>query len=594
VRRVIPKYLRTTFFAVFLLVLSIIAFGRVAGFEFLHLDDDLYVWNNPHINQGISMQGLAWALSADLLHDSPHADYWQPVTMFSRMVDFQLFGSNAGAHHLMNLFYHALCGLLLFHLLIRLQPSVTLSFFVAAIFLVHPIQTESVAWVTERKDLLGTLFGFASLIVYFQFTKKSQLAYYFLALFLFAISLMSKPLLVTLPLLLLLFDLWPLKRITSLSWTRRIAEKLPFLLLALGSTVITWTAQRDGVNHVDALYLLAEAPKGYFWYAWKFFLPMGLGLRSSTTMTELDPLSSLAAILALSLIAWLLIRSYKHISFSGFGLAWFILTLPPFIIQNPLADRFMYFPHIGLSIWACSQIRDHLLPRLPVMRQHVHLGFGMIGMVAMAVGTNQASVVWKNDRTLFEHAVKVSPANWLAHNNLGALELKLGRSKEAVAHLRSALELKPDHVDAWANLGLALSRLGDLEGSVRAFEKTLKLRPDQSEIHYAYGLVLFQNGRLQEAKEHFHQCITLTPHLAKAWYYQGFIAEQEGDPLQAAMYYQKATQWNPRFKEAFHQLGTQYLKLGDKSQAVESFNRALAIDHGFLPSRDAVSKLAQD
>ena len=330
-----------------LAALTLIVFWRVGGMDFVLIDDDVYVYENPHIRHGLTGDGIAWAFSAGLLFQSPHADYWQPVTFLSRMLDIQCFGLNPGAHHLMNLALHVINTLLLFRLVRRMSGTTAQSFWVAAIFALHPLNVEPVAWVTARKDMLSGLFWMLTILAYFHHAERPSARRYALVLFLFVLGLMSKPVGVTLPFVLLLLDYWPLGRIrldaaNLRSWLRPIAKKIPLFLLIVASFVITlYRSENTDLGFGSAATTLGKVCASYGIFLGKMFWPHPLAVYYPYPENGLPAAQIIASAVVLGLISWGVLRWSRRAPFLFTGWFWFVIMLVPYVALNNItsADR---------------------------------------------------------------------------------------------------------------------------------------------------------------------------------------------------------------------------------------------------------------
>lgn len=513
-----------------LVVVTVVVYGQVRTFEFVGLDDPYYVTDNPHIRSGLTWESLRWAFVADLTYNSPYADYWQPVTFLSRLLDVELFGFHPAGHHLMNLLFHALNVVLLFALLRRWTGARWASAFAAAVFAVHPLQVESVAWVTERKDVLSTCLALLTLWCYTGYARRPGAARYILVLAMFALGLMAKAMLVTLPFVMLLLDYWPLGRVQlrageTRKTLRLIGEKAPLLLLSAGSLAVTlFTSSSQPARELP----LSHIPGSYMWYIANILWPTGLCSRSpelNLTIPVWEVAGSVSLLLAFSALA---IWQARCRPFLLVGWLWFVGTLVPVVGLNPVADRFTYFPIIGLLICVAC-VANELAGRWPKLR---------IALAAVAVAVVGACMVaawvqtryWQNNLALFTRAIAASPNNYKALNNLGNTLLWQGRVDEAIARFEEALRIKPDEAPARDNLGSALAKQGRNDEAIAQFELAVQCEPNSYSAHNNWGALLARLGRHDEALAHFREALRLAPDFSDALNSLAWLLATHPDP----------------------------------------------------------------
>ena len=518
---------KTLVFSIYfaLAVSTLLVFWQVRNFGFINYDDTSYVYENPHVLKGLTEDGVIWAFKAT------DASNWHPLTWLSLMLDCQSFGPNSGRIHLVNLFLHLVNTLLLFTVLKKMTGSLWPSAFVAALFALHPMHVESVAWIAERKDVLSTFFFLLTLAAYTGYVKRPSVYRYMLSLVLFAVGLMAKPMLVTLPFLLLLLDYWPLNRLmpqtVAVSDSRRgksapaasknptlyriIIEKVPFFALSVVSSVITFLVQRSSgtVANIDVISLnnrIAIAFLSYAEYMGKMVWPQNL-----TVFYPLNPAGSIpfwqVAMCALLLfgISFFIVLLGRNKRYLLLGWFWFIGTLIPVIgiVQVGLqayADRYTYVPYIGLFIMLAWGLPE-LLAKSP--QRKIVLGVSMVlVLTTLGICASRQVSYWKNSVTLFSHANQVTQNNYIAHNNLGAAYGELGRHQEAIEAFRQAIKINPYYAKAHNNLGAAYGRLGRYQEAIEAFRQAIKINPDYAEAHlflgYAYLAIGNKNSALTE------------------------------------------------------------------------------------------------
>jgi len=515
----------------FLALATIAVYWQVAGFDFTNFDDNVYVTENPSLQAGLTPSSIPWAFTAT------YRSTWQPLVWLSYMVDYELAGLQPWLYHLTNLLLHTANVLLLFLVLSRMTGLPWRSAFVAALFGLHPLHVESVAWVAGRKDVLSTLFWMLTMWAYVRYAESPHLKKYFLVLLAFALGLMAKPMLVTLPLVLLLLDWWPLGRFAqakrenpsgaAAAW-QMVREKLPLFALAAGSGVITFFVQRKG-GAVGSLELYpigvraANALVAYASYIAKTLWPQGLAAfypHPGSTLPAWQVALSAFLLLSASVLA---LRVGRRRPYVLVGWLWYLITLVPVIglVQiggHAMADRFTYVPLIGLFIIAAWGIPDLLAWRgdrtagaEDARRTSVLAALGIIATLALAACAHVQVGYWRDSVTLFDHAVKVTRRNAVAHNNLGVALVERGELGKAVAHYREALRIKPRYVEAHCNLAIAAIKQGRLDEAIAHCWEALRIRPGDADAHNDLGVALAKQGKLHEALAHFSEALRLDP-----------------------------------------------------------------------------------
>jgi hypothetical protein len=509
----------------------VFVYGQTRHFDFVHLDDPAYVSDNPHVTAGLTTAGIAWALTTG------HAANWHPMTWVSHMVDVQLWGLDAGMHHLSSVLLHLVNALLLFLLIRRLTGALGPSAFVAAIFAVHPTHVESVAWIAERKDVLSACFWILTIGAYAWYVERPAVTRVIVVIVLFGFGLMAKPMVVTLPFVLLLLDWWPLGRAihapasvttpgrTRLRWSALVREKIPLFCLAAVSSVVTVIAQQRGgavstLEEVPATDRIANAIVSYVAYIGKLVWPVDL------TMYYPRPASMPVAwvggvALGLVLVSWWALRSARQRPYLAVGWFWYLGVLVPVIglIQvgvQGMADRYSYLPSIGLSIAVAFGAAD--LTRRRRAWRLAAIGLAGAAVVALAVVAHRQTRYWKNNVTLFAHASQITlgqtPAQ--AHQSLGTTLLSQRRVDEAIAHFQEWVRLEPERADAHLLLGSALAQAGRLPDAIGVLTRAVSLAPGSERAHLALGLALARAGRPAEAVRELSETLRLNPANAEA------------------------------------------------------------------------------
>lgn len=567
-----------------LLVISTFAvYYQVFRFEFVNYDDPEYVSANPHVRQGVTADGIAWAFT------STEAANWFPLTRLSEMLDYQLFGMRAGWHHATNVAIHAAATVLLFLFLLAATGARGPSAFVAFVFALHPLHVESVAWVAERKDVLSALFWFLALWAYIRYVKTASRRWYALLLAAFCAGLMSKPMIVTLPVLLLLLDIWPLRRRSSL-W-----EKAPLFALSAAAAIFTFVVQRGSgaVRTLEIVPLplrIENALLSYLVYIGKMLWPSGLAVFYPYPAAIPAWQAGLAAV-ALVAVSFLVWRQLRDFPFLAVGWLWYLITLVPVIglVQvgsQARADRYTYVPMIGLlimlawSIEAVGQAGGRLLP--PVTA---------IAAIACAVLAWMQTGYWQDSETLFRHALSVTKENYLAEHNLGSSLLDTPvKLPEAEAHLREAVRLAPDSVRAHTDLGSALAQMGRFPEALTEYRTALRLDPaaeitrnnlaraleDAAAAHYRQGLDLAKAGRSVEAASELEAAIHLHPDNPEAQNNLGVVLSQmPGRSAEGIAHFNEALRLRPDYEDARYNLAVALAESGETAQAIQELETIL-------------------
>jgi Flp pilus assembly protein TadD len=529
-----------------------VVYWPVHRYPFVHYDDMHYMIENAEVRAGLTLDGLKWAFAISL-------DYWHPITWLSHMMDVQLFGMNAGAHHVVSVVLHIANALLLFLVLERMTRALWPAAVVAGFFAWHPLHVESTVWIAERKDVLSTFFALLSIWAYARYAESNRRRDLFLALLWFAFGLMAKPMLVTLPFVLLLLDYWPLKRIQRMQketlWTL-IREKGLFFLLSAASSVVTYVGARN-VGAVTALesippkYRLINPLLGYLGYLQKTFVPINLAViyPISWTFSWWQIAASLTLLTAISIAAvywagrrpWLLV-----------GWLWFLGMLVPVsgLVQvgnQAMADRYTYLSLVGIFMmlsWSGAEIAASSRFGLKVVATSsaLLLAAGLF-LTSLQVRT------WSDSKTLSEHALAVTKNNYVAHSILGSVLADSGRLDEAQAHFDEVLRIIPNRADAHFSLGVILARKGRLEEAIAHYKQAIEMNPDAA-THYNLGNVLMAVGRSDEAITHFAEALRLDPQMAEAQNNWAYVLTAQGRLPEAAEHYAAALRLKPDLLEA--------------------------------------------
>ena len=573
---------------ILLAVTAFALFARTGGHTFLTFDDPVYVTANPMVSGGFSARTIARAfISLD-------AGNWHPVTWLSHMLDVELFGMAPRGHHLVSVAIHACSTLLLFLLLNRLTGALWRSSSVALFFAVHPLHVETVAWVAERKDVLGGLFWILTLLMYSGYTSSRTAGRYLLCLGTFITGLMAKPMLVTLPLVMLLLDYWPLGRYRKTEENRDthdhlplIREKIPFVICSLASAVITLYAQGtwgaiSGLAQTPLPLRIQNALVSYAVYLGKTLWPDRLAVYYPFPL-YIPLWHTVAAVALLAVISIAVLRWRQQQPWLPVGWFWFLITLVPVIglVQvggQAMADRYTYLPSIGLFVMAAWGVPE-LLAGIPFRRSALAALTAGAAVFFFTVAWRQTGL-WRDSITLYRHTLEVTGRNSLISYNL-ALELhRRGDLKGAVHHYREALAVNPFHTDTHNNLGLALQAQGDSEGAMAAFQAAIRVNRSDPKGHINLGGLLHTLGRMNAAMAAYGTALEIDPGNGDARYNRGVILQENGDLQGAIREYRSALQhsMSHRNTPAVHNnLALALAAEGDFTGAVAHYREALRL-----------------
>jgi tetratricopeptide (TPR) repeat protein len=555
-----------------LVLVTLAVYSQVWHFDFLNFDDPDYVTDNSHVRAGLTWDGVAWAFT------SFHAANWFPLTWISHMVDSQLFGVRSGWHHLSNVVLHALASIFLFAAFKRMTRAHWPSAFVAFLFALHPLHVESVAWVAERKDVLCALFWFLALWLYARYAEQPGAGRYLLVLVAFCLGLMAKPMIVTLPFVLLLLDVWPLRRANRLAilW-----EKLPFFALAAGASLVTYLAQHQGgaVRSLDTTSFglrVANALVTYVTYVARMFWPTSLAVFYPYSH-ELGAWRVALAVIVLTGATVLVVRQVRTHPYLAIGWLWYLGTLVPVIgiVQvggQSSADRYTYVPMVGLAIMLSWAAVD-LVKRFPGARTALTASAAVVCVACVALTWHQLRF-WANSESLFQHAVNVTVDNHIAHNNLASYYLTQKQNEEALNHIYEALRIKPSYPEAHVNLATVLRRMGNNGGSEREYQTALNLQPANVEAHSGLGALFVAEGRLPDALREFQTAVALNPEYADGHYSLGRVLAALGRGNEAMAEYGEAVRLRPDHADARRSLGMALLSEGRFGEALAAYSAA--------------------
>jgi tetratricopeptide (TPR) repeat protein len=558
-----------------------LVFGQTLGHDFVNYDDNQYVYENYVVQKGLTWEGFCWALTYGSV------GHWHPLTWLSHMLDCQWYGLQAGGHHLTNVLLHTASVILLFLVLRRMTGFLWRSALVAAVFAIHPLRAESVAWVAERKDVLSAFFFMLTLAAYVGYVRRPpSLIRYGTVVLCFALGLLSKNMLVTLPFVLLLLDYWPLNRLASFTprvLLRRVAEKIPLLVLTVGSCLATFLVPEKGPANNSLFFgvRMENAVVSYVTYLWQMIHPLGLACIYPNPTNYLpfwQVAGALGLLLAISGAAWAFRRTHPWLVV---GWLWYVGMMIPVIglVQISYyahADRYTYLPQIGLYLLLTWTVAD-----LSAGWRHRRLVLGSgstIILVALIICARTQVSYWRNSETLWTHTLACTSNNVIAHNNLGTALLLKGSVDDAVIHGQKALQIKPDYAEAHASLGNALLQKGSVDEAIVQYQKALEIKPGLAEAHNNLGNALLQKGSVDEAITHFEKTAELKPGNAEAQYNLGNAFAQKGSVDEAISHYQKALEIKPDYAEAHNNLGLAFFQKGQMAQVITHYQKALEIN----------------
>jgi len=555
-------------------------YWQVHQFDFVNIDDNIYVTENYHIKSGITLASIRWALT------TTYAEFWHPLTWLSLMADYELYGLHAGGYHLTNLVLHILSTLLLFWLFHRMTGALWKSAFVAAFFALHPLHVESVAWVSERKDVLSAFFWMLTLCLYVYYAEKPVIRRYVLVALAFICALMSKPMVVTLPLIMILLDYWPLRRFENqnrlsdtIVW--QLKEKLPLMLLSLLLVVATFYTPGDNASY-ELLPLqtrLANAPVAFVTYLAKTFWPQDMAIFYPFP-SQIPVWQITGAILLIIIMTAAVLATAKRLPHLFVGWFWFIITIAPVIgiLQIgdfAMADRYHYLPSIGIAIMLAWEI-PHCIKR-EVLRKNILWPVALVFLASLAFLAWQQCAYWKNNIELWNHAIQATEDNYMAHNNLGLALFTEGKANEAIAHYNQVIRIRPFDAVPRHNKGVVYTRSGQYQMAIENYDEAIRVNPDDAEAYHAKGNIYLGLGQHQKAVGNLSKAIALKPDNPAIYYNRGTAYIHLAQYQQAIADYSKAVALNPAYFDAYNNRAFIYLRLGRYQQAVEDYSQAIRL-----------------
>jgi Flp pilus assembly protein TadD len=594
-----------------LAVFTFIVYFQVTQNEFINLDDETYIINNKQIQNGLTVKGIIWAFTTG------HAANWHPLTWISHMIDVQLFGLNPGGHHLINVLFHLANTVLLFFVLNRITQALWQSAFVAVLFALHPLHVESVAWASERKDVLSAFFWMLTMALYASYVSRPNYGRFLAVLLCFALGLMAKPMLITLPFVLLLLDYWPLRRLErngpaqgikpSLKKKKReeipaiseppdqpattpwssirplLSEKIPFFILAIFSSFITYFVQDVAIQSYKSFPLsvrLSNAFHSYLIYIVKMVWPVNLAVfyPHPGSWPTYRVLVSILTVILFTVQAFRLRKKYPYVFV---GWSWYVGTLVPVIgivqvgIQS-MADRYTYLPLIGLFIIIAWGLPD-ILKTWPY-RKRVLIALTACCFLGVSLLTWRQVGYWRNNLSLYNHTLSITKSNFPIHITRGQAFFKLGMINEAIADFNKAIEINPQYDFSYNNRGSIYRFLGNTKQAMRDFDRAIDLEPREILGYYNRGLTYILLGDYQQAIRDLNKVIELAPRRAEAYNSRGMVYSHLGNYAQAIIDIDKAIELDPEEAKAFNNRGMVYGHLGNFTEAIKNINKAIELD----------------
>ena len=581
-----------------LAAITLVSFSRLFKCDFVNYDDPIYVTQNPHVKE-FSFRSLLWAFNIG------YSSNWHPLTWMSHMLDYRLWGMNAAGHHATNLLLHLASVLLLFLILARMTRSVWRSFFVAALFGIHPLHVESVAWIAERKDVLSTLFWMLTLGAYVLYSEKPGWKRYLTVAALYALGLMAKPMLVSLPLALLMLDYWPLRRLKSAGITRLIVEKAPLFVLAAASCVLTMIAQNRS-NAASSLELLPLGMRisnivvSYAAYVEKMLWPRNLAVFYPHPYATLPIWKIAMSASVLMLVSLMVARERKRRPYLAVGWLWYVITLIPVIglVQvgaQGMADRYTYMPLIGLFV-AVAWVVPELALGAKRGGDGARGGWGDAGkavacivLAALAIQSWIQVGYWRNSIVLFRHALQIAPEkNYPAHCNLGSALGADGQYKAAIIEYEKAVAIRQDEAQVFCGYGEVLIRLGRVEDAVRRYQEALRIDPSFSAAEERLNAIERSSRGDSRIQQLLHNAKAV-PDKATAHINRAAVLEFHGQTEEAIKECTEALRINPNSAIAHNNLGVIYDRHGRNEEAIREFREALRIQPDFARAHNSLA-----
>jgi lipoprotein NlpI len=609
-----------------LAILTVITFWSLKDCGFINLDDNVYVYGNAHVQSGLNWNSIKQAFSSELMETSGH---WCPVTWLSLMLDNQIFGLNPFGYHLVNLFFHVMNTILLFLIFRRMTKTIWPSAFVACLFAIHPLHVESVAWITERKDVLSTFFWMLTMGAYSYYVDHPGLRRYFFVLLFFILGLMAKSMLVTLPFVLLLLDYWPLQRFQEIKSDHKVQtevfksetsdkqknksknkhvvavketlevkkpadteykwsliyplvwEKVPLFVLVILSSIVTYIAAQSAgavqsIEELSPFVRIGNAFISYIAYIGKMIWPSNLAV-FYPYQELLVPWQVLGSILLLIAITLVVVRMVKRAPYLAIGWLWYAGTLVPVIgiVQagpQAMADRYTYITLIGLFIMVAWGVPD-LLKKWNY-RKKILLASSALSILCLSIITWTQVGYWQNSITLFDHTIKVTNYNWLAYSGMGIEYNRLGKYRQAIEDFSRAIEINPGYAKIYYNRGVSYKKLGTYKQAIEDYGRAIEINPGYADAYINRGFAYNELGNYRQAIDDFNRAIEINPGYAEAYYNRGITYYHLGNYRQAIEDFSRTIEIKPGYAEACFNRGVAYARLGNNNLAVNDLKTA--------------------
>jgi Flp pilus assembly protein TadD len=579
--------------SLFLIAASLAVYWQIINHEFINYDDKVYVAENPHIKDGVTLESIRWAFTTD------RAANWHPITWLSHILDIELYGLNPMGHHWMNLQIHIVNSILLFLVFNMMTGAIWKSAFVAALFALHPLHVESVAWVAERKDVLSAFFWILSIWAYARYTRQPDKKRYFLLIIFFVLGLMAKPMIVTLPFVLLLLDFWPLSRLQSTAQeskhfsykalTPLVLEKLPLFVLTTVSSFITFFVQQQGgaVRSLEAVPLnlrIANTFFSYINYLAKTIWPQDFALIYPYPSISIiwQIILSVPVLLCISILTIKLAFRFPYLAI---GWLWYLGTLVPVIglVQvgyQSMADRYTYIPLIGIFIivaWGMADISSRWRNQKNVLAL---LCCSVLAL--LMIRTWHQARYWQNSVTLLSHSLNVTHNNSMAHYVLGQSLNQHGKVKEAVFHYNEALKIRPKFAMAHNNLGVIMADQGNDKLAIYHFDKAIQIDYDLGGAHNNYATILLNQNKFEEAAKHYKEAISIDPENIHVYNNLANMLEAQEHFDEAVLYYKKVLSISAQNADIHYKLGCILIKQEKVNEALNHFAEAIKLNPDFV------------
>ncbi|RJP75628.1 MAG: tetratricopeptide repeat protein, partial [Desulfobacteraceae bacterium] len=540
------------------------------------------------VQRGLTADNIVWAFT----DATGITNFWAPLTWLSIIIDYELYGMNAGGYHVTNLIIHIANSLLVLLVFYKMTGALWKSLFMAAMFALHPQHVESVAWITERKDVLSAFFWLLTMLSYAFYIKNPRIHLYIVTILCFVMGLMSKPMLVTLPFVLLLLDYWPLKRIqisnlseTTLIIYRHFIEKLPFFFLIIIISVAAFITQDKGdalpsITRISPLLRIENVAISYIKYLWKTICPFDLYVPYlfPRSIPLWSVIGSLIVIASVSIFA---VKNVKRFPWFIIGWLWYLGTMVPVIgfvviADQAMADRYTYIPHIGIFIIFAWSI-PALLVQLPNRKAFLIIAATCSITMQSVIAANQVRY-WKDSRSLFEHTTNIADSNYLAYNNLGLAYQRDGEIQKAIQSFQRSVQLNPMYFSAYNNLGVVEESIGNAQQAINLYKIAIRLKPEFKEPYINLAFILLHTGEIGQSIEYGEKAVLLDPTFTPAYIILGDAYKKSGYLQKSIQMYQKALQLDNRSDQAHSRIGDAYLKGHRIEDALFHFRTAVRIN----------------